>query len=407
MLRARDPGTNRWITSNGRKWRQRLREGYAFDASTGLLVNEPSECGRFWIQPTLNPHTFRTIQEFKPAWRRIRRTCAANNRFTCSMWQLDPETNPLTNRSISVGSKVWLRQLRQCAQHDLCSAWAITQQERNPRTGRLLQGHRSQIRARLVRQCGQHPTVHFVPPPLPAPIGSSDDSSSDQESESENDQEIDMVLNSRDKNQAVGVERENIELTVSDVQVLKPRGWLSDEVINYMIAMIREEDRPRSDVMMSTFFYTKLMGGNDVYSFERVQRWWRRLEPNRSIGQIRRVFIPMHINNNHWILAVIDMPNHQILQYDSHNSNNEIHHTLLEPLKRWVSDQSGHSIDASSWPIIAQRTPQQQNGFDCGVFLLIILRRLINNQPLNFTQADIPNTRRQIVADIIHNQLSF
>lgn len=49
----------------------------------------------------------------------------------------------------------------------------------------------------------------------------------------------------------------------------------------------------------------------------------------------------------------------------------------------------------------AQDTPQQENGFDCGVFTCHFLEALSRGQEqFNFTQADMPFLRRRMIWEI-------
>jgi Ulp1 family protease len=331
------------------------------------------------------------------------------------MWSLNTNRNPQTGRTIASGGTPWIRLLKMCAQQDLCSAWAVSSRQRNPITGRKINNRRGRIQRNLTNQCGNHPPIYFRPLPNAAHQPSSSSSSSEEEDAGEEDDaaaappavdQVDAMLAGQGDGQLVGVDRENLGLTVHDVRTLGDGRWLNDQVINYVIAMIREQNPPPLTVIMSTFFYTKLMKGN-VYNYNRVRRWFRKLSPNNTVAQVGRIFVPIHLNQNHWILTVIDMLNHQIQQYDSLNAANTLHPNLLQNLQRWIADQSNQQINPNGWPLVAVQTPQQQNGYDCGVFTLLTLRRLVSNQPLTFNQGNIPNTRIQIATDIIQNNLSF
>lgn len=53
-----------------------------------------------------------------------------------------------------------------------------------------------------------------------------------------------------------------------------------------------------------------------------------------------------------------------------------------------------------------QDTPQQENGYDCGVFTCQFLQALSRGEEaFNFTQKDIPYLRRRMIWEVAHARL--
>lgn len=50
-------------------------------------------------------------------------------------------------------------------------------------------------------------------------------------------------------------------------------------------------------------------------------------------------------------------------------------------------------------------TPQQNNGYDCGVFACLVAIFLSSNKSLNFSQKDIPFYRKQMMLEIIYEKI--
>ncbi len=139
-----------------------------------------------------------------------------------------------------------------------------------------------------------------------------------------------------------------------------------------------------------------------------VKRWWTKSYGKLDIAEAGRIFVPVNLNGNHWILIVIDVDAGLIEQYDSLNKDNKVLQSkVLENLRRWVEDQSNGTINIATWKLISVESPQQKNLVDCGVFTILALKRLVENQPLKFKQKDIPKKRKEIAASIRQNQLSF
>ena len=67
------------------------------------------------------------------------------------------------------------------------------------------------------------------------------------------------------------------------VYFLRPREWLNDELINYFGALVSNrddqlslDDRSRKkSAILTTYFYSKLMGNDEIYSYDSVARWPR------------------------------------------------------------------------------------------------------------------------------------
>ena len=104
--------------------------------------------------------------------------------------------------------------------------------------------------------------------------------------------------------------------------------------------------------------------------------------PKRRVRQhgqwmYRQLFLPYNINENHWILLVIDTDRRTVAQYDSLGSTGEISSVFA------TMDSSGHltgdliayltkvenlpnGAQIAPWHFRKAITPQQQNSTDCG-----------------------------------------
>ena len=64
-------------------------------------------------------------------------------------------------------------------------------------------------------------------------------------------------------------------------------------------------------------------------------------------------------------------------------------------------------LDTSDWTEVAfkGRTPQQQNGHDCGVFMTRTADYVARDGLLDFSQADMTYFRRRMVLEILRKSL--
>jgi sentrin-specific protease 1 len=84
----------------------------------------------------------------------------------------------------------------------------------------------------------------------------------------------------------------------------------------------------------------------------------------------------------------------------------------LNAALQWISDEHLDKkqilLDTSEWRCFHQETvvPQQDNGFDCGVFTIMCARAIAYNQPLHsYQQKDMPRYRRMIGRHILRQSL--
>ena len=91
--------------------------------------------------------------------------------------------------------------------------------------------------------------------------------------------------------------------------------------------------------------------------------------------------IPVHLTD-HWILVVVNNSCHSILSYDSDGGS---HIKICQKVQEYLSLESKDK----SKPLAAKyeiresgEIPQQVNGDDCGLFVLLFARKLLRGQDL-------------------------
>ncbi|KAG9304076.1 hypothetical protein G9A89_005986 [Geosiphon pyriformis] len=93
--------------------------------------------------------------------------------------------------------------------------------------------------------------------------------------------------------------------------ILCPHTLLSSDHINAYFSMLNEiHDHIYS---LSTYFYTRLVSSDEVYDYSAVTRWTK----HTNLFDKELVFIPINLDQVHWILAVINMKDRQIQIWDS------------------------------------------------------------------------------------------
>jgi len=137
-----------------------------------------------------------------------------------------------------------------------------------------------------------------------------------------------------------------------------------------------------------------------------VARWTR----NKDVFSKPLILIPIHCNDNHWTLVVINMKQKRFEYYDSLRGPPDM---VLTNLRRWLEDESLDKkkvpFDTSGWTEVVWKrgqTPQQCNGWDCGLFMIYTADWLARRARLSFTQEDMENLRRLTVLEIKNASLA-
>lgn len=177
------------------------------------------------------------------------------------------------------------------------------------------------------------------------------------------------------------------------------QGWLNDEVINAYLNLLSNYART-AKIRVSVFnsyFFSKLReeGPGPVCS-------WSTIDKTRDTDLLLLdvILIPVHIAS-HWMLIVVRPQTGIIEWYDSLSRCG--FQDDVERVRKWL-DSKFKGMNTRDWVIKCPTSPKQDNGSDCGVFVLTSARFLVLGQSLNYNQSDIPNMRKRIVAEIINGE---
>ncbi|PWY94208.1 hypothetical protein BO94DRAFT_554017 [Aspergillus sclerotioniger CBS 115572] len=195
-------------------------------------------------------------------------------------------------------------------------------------------------------------------------------------------------------------------LTKKDLATCYTQGdWLNDEIINSYLALIVDylrrknhnagrHDKPRFHAFNS-FFFSNLRDKG----YESVARWAKRAKIGGPLLlDVDTVYIPVH-NNQHWTLVVVRPVERSIEHFDSLGALSRRH---IAVVKTWLRGELGPQYVEEEWRVLPSLSPQQDNGSDCGVFLLSTAKAVaIGLEPLSYGAADTPLLRRKIVAELM------
>ncbi|EPQ28837.1 uncharacterized protein PFL1_03640 [Pseudozyma flocculosa PF-1] len=205
-----------------------------------------------------------------------------------------------------------------------------------------------------------------------------------------------------------------------DVRKLLPYQWLNDEVINFYGNLVlnrandaekkrqegikkaaqaqppddathdaagkgkkKKQERPYDPALdaywrvhfFSSFFWENLKNRG----FDGVKRWTRKVD----IFSKDIVLFPINLGNSHWVCGAINFRERRFEYYDSMGIENRKAYALMRSYV--VSeglDKKKRRIDLRGWRNrFSRETPQQENGYDCGVFAAMTLEQISRRDP--------------------------
>ncbi|KAL3626518.1 hypothetical protein CASFOL_030067 [Castilleja foliolosa] len=199
----------------------------------------------------------------------------------------------------------------------------------------------------------------------------------------------------------------NVDITGEILQCLKPGAWLNDEVINVYLELLKEREKREPEKFLkchffTTFFYKKLISGRGGYNFQSVRRWTTQRKLGYNLLECDKIFVPIH-QQVHWCLAIINKKEEKFQYLDSlRGADYQVLNALARYFVDEVKDKCGKEIDVSSWKQeFVSELPEQENGFDCGVFMIKYADFYSRDIGLCFSQDNMPYFRRRTAKEVL------
>ena len=172
---------------------------------------------------------------------------------------------------------------------------------------------------------------------------------------------------------------------------LKPGEYLDDEIINAYFELLQKSVVSPSHIIANTFLMQM--------PHHRPYRWFTELVDTGTYT----IYLPVNWENYHWSFAVITSKSKQDpVQFTYYDSiGGEVPRALLDWIRRFFPAKTMQELKASP-------NPKQNNGTDCGLFVLIGIRLLITGRP-HLTQSEsndlLPSLRERVLAELLASSL--
>ena len=121
------------------------------------------------------------------------------------------------------------------------------------------------------------------------------------------------------------------------------------------------------------------------------------------------ILFPLHLTR-HWVALVMDVPARTVWVFDSMvGFYSPLTAVYIEGAKRWFQDESdarmgaGKGVQAGEWETVlvdGTQYLQQENGNDCGVFMLAAFAAVAGGVRFTHSQADMRYLRRKLALSV-------
>ena len=178
---------------------------------------------------------------------------------------------------------------------------------------------------------------------------------------------------------------------------LEPGKKIDDEIINKYLELLKSRCT-KNYGLTNTQFAVKLMSSKTT--MEELNNWHG--IKGKKLASFDKFLIPMVVGEYHWVLIVIEkrekVQNHEsvtVKAYDSLKGGRGPDMKQLNKIMEFLKWQG--TLPRFD---IARDIPKQNNGYDCGVFVMEYARCILLDQPMSFKQKDMKKIRERIKAEL-------
>ncbi|CAF9903476.1 MAG: hypothetical protein GOMPHAMPRED_000292 [Gomphillus americanus] len=230
---------------------------------------------------------------------------------------------------------------------------------------------------------------------------------------------VERAVNTHQPHKQLCLSFEGVPLHGQDFQRLKPTAWLNDEIINAFIGLNVQHVKqlfghkrkaiPVAEMFLSGF-YSNLEAGNSTGdgAYSKVKRWAsRKFVGGQDFLKCNLVITPVNLGNSHWTLLAF-WPKHRVVEFYDSFQDPTCSRKVLSLAKEYVEGELASLYVDSEWSFRPGKSPEQHNGYDCGVFVCTTAKLLLlGYEPeVSYTGANMAGQRRRIAAELLTGELT-
>ena len=170
----------------------------------------------------------------------------------------------------------------------------------------------------------------------------------------------------------------NLQVQTRSFCTLLPGVWLDDQIIHAHLALlqIRNPNCMYLDLVLSQ----KLPPHRPTFDYNEIRHMYRTV----PLFDKDLIFMPINISNSHWTLIAMDMVTKTISYYDSMRGNGQLYVNNALAFLRASAEARGVPFCDTEWTCdrhAAEAYPPQPNGFDCGIYAVMVADLLTSRLP--------------------------
>lgn len=170
--------------------------------------------------------------------------------------------------------------------------------------------------------------------------------------------------------------------------------WLNDDIINIIIELMEKQLPQEGTLVLNSYFATTILNKTDNVIARHLKK--------RAIERTHTLLMPVN-NNNHWYFAKFDPNTRTLTIFDSLRKSPQVY--LSNPIFKSAL-KFAHSLYNEDFTLlVSEDYPQQQNGYDCGVFMLMGIRDSLRGRGWSFRQGDMRFKRVQLACEVFEEGL--
>ena len=214
-------------------------------------------------------------------------------------------------------------------------------------------------------------------------------------------------------------------ITLAQFKCLQPEKWLNDAVLNGYIELLQKRDNrlvSQNPNRQPTLFINSWLMAKSHNQPGQNYQLIKRFTKKHDIFTKKAIPIVIHIPG-HWLLASVFIQAKCIQYYNSINNNDMMAIPILDQLFKWITLESIEGLkrqqsaalpielNREEWTLEQIRVPQQQNGYDCGVFTLALAEYIMDNEDkmhndqFEYSQQNMPQYRERIALSLYKGKL--
>ena len=176
---------------------------------------------------------------------------------------------------------------------------------------------------------------------------------------------------------------EDIHVTISKLsyQRLCPPQYFDDHLMSLELEQEKAQNKNHSIYFFDSFFMDDVRG-------KKSYKYMSRRTKNVDLFDKEFLILPVNILNEHWYLIIVSNicgSNPSINVFDSMWRFRNSEQRLFDNLRMFLSEEwrnrkgTEKNFDEKNLPLVIEKSPQQRNGYDCGVYVILCLRKWMDN----------------------------